>query len=143
MLDIVSLLCRVLAWIPFHGALCSRLLLRVRRARSDLLDGASASNRLTAPLFLDAGRAVATEAVSTVARPGAYGQCGGRTRPRFKRSAKALAVMLQEKRLWWSVKIRSTGPRGYRVIWLCLRVNPMPSIDAKGGEVQTLPCSCD
>ena len=32
---------------------------------------------LTAPLFLDAGRAVATEGVSTVAGPGAYGQCGG------------------------------------------------------------------
>ena len=41
-----------------------------------LLDGASASNRLTDPLFLDAGRAVATEGVSTVAGPGAYGQCG-------------------------------------------------------------------
>ena len=50
-------------------------------------------------------------------------------------------VMLRQKRLWWSVKIRSTDPRGYglRVIWLCLRANPMPSIDAKGGEVEMLP----
>ena len=68
---------RVLAWIPFQDALCSRALLRVRHARSCLLGGASASNSLTAPVFLVAGRAVATEGVSTVAGPCAYGQCGG------------------------------------------------------------------
>ena len=69
-------------------------LLRVRHARSCLLGGASASNSLTAPVFLVAGRAVATEGVSTVAGPGPPARTGNAeveiaTRPRFERSAEA------------------------------------------------------